>query len=329
MFGEKAAIPSGATIVFLGDSITDDGTYISYLDAHFHIHRPEVRLNLINLGVSSETASGLSEPAHPFPRPCIFDRLDRALAESEPDIVVVCYGMNDGIYYPLGEERFEAYRAGMRRLLRTIRASGAQAIAVTPPPFDPVSFERAAERLRPADAAEFSYDKPYEDYESVLKAYAEWVMTLDESRADGVVNIHDPMLAWIREARAADPGCRTGDGIHPNAQGHRVIARTLLAGLFGETAAEAPADGAPVDAAPADEAGPVGAAADRDAAVGGTAAYPLVWERHRLLSAAWKEHVGHTNVTKAPNALPLAEAQARAIELEERIRELVAAGRAE
>ncbi|MBB6634115.1 SGNH/GDSL hydrolase family protein [Cohnella thailandensis] len=300
MFGEKATIPAKKRIVFLGDSITDDGTYISYLDAYFRLRKPEVELELINLGVSSETASGLSEPAHPFPRPCVFDRLNRALAETEPEWVVVCYGMNDGIYYPLSEERFEAYKAGMRRLLRTIRAAGAKAIAVTPPPFDPGALDRAAERLRPANAAEFSYDTPYEDYEAVLKTYADWVLELDESRADGVASIHEPMLAWIREAREKDPEYRTGDGIHPNRQGHWVIAKSLLAELFGVK--------------PESEPGYV------DDPEGASAAYPLVWERHRLLSAAWKEHVGHTNIWKAEGALPLAEAKAQAAELEARIR---------
>jgi hypothetical protein len=76
---------------------------------------------LINLGVSSETASGLSEPEHPWLRPCVHGRVGKALMESKPDIVVFCYGINDGIYYPFSNERFEAYKRGILSLIDKIR----------------------------------------------------------------------------------------------------------------------------------------------------------------------------------------------------------------
>ncbi|MBW7460494.1 hypothetical protein K0U00_41170, partial [Paenibacillus sepulcri] len=114
LFEQDSRVPLSKRIVFLGDSITDEGTYIAYMDAYFRQHMPEHDMTLINLGVNSETASGLSEPDHPFPRPCIHDRLGRALQESRPDWVVLCYGMNDGIYYPFSEERFQAYRQGVQ-----------------------------------------------------------------------------------------------------------------------------------------------------------------------------------------------------------------------
>ncbi|WP_042166035.1 hypothetical protein [Paenibacillus gorillae] len=50
--------------------------------------------------------------------------------------------------------------------------------------------------------------------------------------------------------------------------------------------------------------------------------YPLVYERHRLLSAAWKEHVGHTNENKA-EALPLDVAIQQSELLERQIQELL------
>ncbi|MGO4271421.1 SGNH/GDSL hydrolase family protein, partial [Paenibacillus sp. TAF58] len=94
--GKESQLLGGKRIVFLGDSITDEGTYITYLDSYFEQHMPEIPITFINLGISSETASGLTEADHPFPRPCIHDRLARALQESKPDWVVVGYGMNDG-----------------------------------------------------------------------------------------------------------------------------------------------------------------------------------------------------------------------------------------
>ncbi|MFD0674642.1 GDSL-type esterase/lipase family protein [Cohnella sp. GCM10027633] len=290
-------------IAFLGDSLTDDGKYIAYLDAYFRYHAPECDITLINLGVASETASGLSEPSHPFPRPVVFDRLQRALAESKPDWVVVCYGLNDGIYYPFGDNRFAAYRDGLQRLLRVIRGFGAKAIALTPSPFDARSVPELAS-LRPEDAADFAFDAPYEQYETVMRRYADWVLSLGEEEADAVIDIHGPMLARIEAERRADAGYRFGDGAHPDAKGHWEIAKALLRALFHVTLERTPdfvADGEQ-----------------------GSGTFSLVWERHRLLSAAWKEHVGHANPRKEEGAKPLPEALAAAEELAERIGRAIA-----
>ena len=73
--GKESRLTGGKRIVFLGDSITDEGTFITYLDTYFEQHTPEIPFTFVNLGISSETASGLTEADHPFPRPCVHDRL--------------------------------------------------------------------------------------------------------------------------------------------------------------------------------------------------------------------------------------------------------------
>src|SRR5437588_2560531 len=89
------ALRDGQRIVFLGDSNTFAGIYVQYLDAYLFTRFPDRKFELINLGLPSETVSGLSEPDHPYPRPVLRERLDRALAMAKPDVIVACYGMND------------------------------------------------------------------------------------------------------------------------------------------------------------------------------------------------------------------------------------------
>ncbi|MEK8128573.1 GDSL-type esterase/lipase family protein [Paenibacillus filicis] len=220
---------------FLGDSITEDGTYITCMQEAVRQQLPELAIAWINDGRSSETVSGLSEPDHPGPRPYLHDRLGEVLSIAQPDWVVLCYGMNDGIYYPYAEERFQAYREGYLRAVEQIRASGAQVIAVTPPPFDPGSVSEGVQAISDENRAAYSYLEPYARYsEEVLRRYADWVLTLKtEAGCADVVNIHDPVLAYIRAGRDTDPGFRYGDGIHPDVGGHRVIASELLDRLFG------------------------------------------------------------------------------------------------
>src|SRR5581483_11418041 len=133
---DKFFLRDGQRVLFLGDSNTFAGRFIVHLDAYLYTRFPEQKFELINLGLPSETISGLSEPDHPYPRPDVHERLDRALTKIKPDVVVACYGMNDGIYYPFAEERFRKYQEGMRRLIACCEKAGAKVMLMTPAPFD-------------------------------------------------------------------------------------------------------------------------------------------------------------------------------------------------
>lgn len=149
----SAAPPAGdplkgmARIVFLGDSITHGGHYVTLLEAALREAHPDTEF--INLGLPSEGVTGLSEPDHPFPRPNVHERLDRVLEMADPDLVVACYGVNDGIYHPFSEERFKAYQKGIDTLIKKVQAHGARLVLVTPPPFDPLPMRKSL--LPPAE----------------------------------------------------------------------------------------------------------------------------------------------------------------------------------
>jgi lysophospholipase L1-like esterase len=222
---EKFFLHDGQRVVFLGDSNTYAGHYVTYVDAYLRTRFPDQKFELINLGLPSETVSGLSEPDHPYPRPDVHERLDRALARTKPDVVVACYGMNDGIYYPTGEERFRKYQDGIRRLIDRVKASGAAVVLMTTPPFDP---EPVRDKLLPRSAERFSWMHPYEDYDDVLTRYSEWLLTLRDQGLP-VADAHGAVNRYLAAARKADPKYRlAGDGIHPNATGHWLMAQELL-----------------------------------------------------------------------------------------------------
>lgn len=112
----KAA--GGVTLAFLGDSVTSgcfalyrnpDGTlgtffdqmhvYHQYLKQILHVLYPNVPINIINAGISSNTAQdGLR-------------RLERDVLCHRPDLAVVCFGLNDTTN---GPEGIGAYEAALR-----------------------------------------------------------------------------------------------------------------------------------------------------------------------------------------------------------------------
>lgn len=219
------ALKDGERVVFLGDSITYAGMYVQAVEGYLFTRFPGRRIELINLGLPSETCSGLSEPLHPYPRPTVHERLARVLERTKPHVVVACYGMNDGIYHPFSEERFAAYREGIDRLRREVEASGARLVLMTPPPFDPRPIR---ETLAPADAESFGYTAPFADYDSVLERYSRWLLSLRDQGAS-VVDARGAVIALLEKLRAEDPSISlSGDGVHMNATGHWPIAQALL-----------------------------------------------------------------------------------------------------
>lgn len=218
-------MPAASRILFLGDSITYSGHYITLLETAIRIQHPQRDVELLNLGLPSETVSGLSEPGHAggqFPRPHLHERLTRVLDEVRPDLVVACYGMNDGIYYPLSEDRFLAYRDGITKLRTEIQRREAELLLLTPAMFD---AQPIAERLLPEGLD--AYPQPYKNYDEVLEHYAHWLLT---KRMDNwnVVDVHAAMSKAVAERRKTEPNFTFAtDGVHPSEAGHEVIAKAL------------------------------------------------------------------------------------------------------
>lgn len=240
--GEKSfALKDGERVLVLGDSITAAGMWVQYLEAYLATRFPERKYEVISLGLPSETVSGLSEPDHPYPRPCVHERVERALTKTRPTVVIACYGMNDGIYYPFAEERFREYQGGIDRLLERVRAVKARPVLITPPPFDPQPVRSV---LLPLGAEKYSWVHPYSGYNDVLNRYARWLVTR-RSHELPVADAHTEIQRVLTDLRKAEPNLvLAGDGVHPNASGEWPITQQLLLTLH----APAEADSAVVDA---------------------------------------------------------------------------------
>jgi len=286
-------LPGVKRLLFVGDSITHSGQYVDYFEAFLAVKFPDRKFEVINVGLPSETVSGLSEPGHAggqFPRPTLHERLDRVLAKTKPELVFACYGMNDGIYQPYSEQRFEAFRAGILKLREKVAAAGASIIHLTPPSFDAVPIKG---KTAPRDAK--GYDKPFEHYNETLARYSEWLLA-QRPKGWRVIDVHGPMDQELAQRRATNPEFRfAGDGVHPDAAGHWIIGRSLLEGL-GQ-----PADNFTSDPRYSD-------------------LLKLIRERGRHFTDAWLNETGHKRPGMS-KGLPLAEAQAKAAELDPKIRE--------
>jgi lysophospholipase L1-like esterase len=262
----------GERVLVLGDSITQDGRYVSFLEYELLHASTPVHCDLISIGLSSETISGLSEKGHPYPRPFVLERLTRALKAVKPTVVLACYGMNDGIYHPVSAERIAAFTSGLHQFISTVQASGARLVLVTPPVFDPVPI---AARVVSAGAPNFGYDTPFDHYDDVLAEFSRIELTLRDSGLT-VIDLHSAMAADLKARRERDPQFSfTTDGVHPGDLGHALMARIVVTGLGYE-------------------AGPELNSAESVARLKSDPLFKLVDDRRRLRSEAWLPFVGYT-----------------------------------
>jgi len=294
-------LASARRIVVLGDSITYGGEYVEFFETWLRLSAPTSTVEVLNLGLPSETVSGLSEDGHAggsFPRPDLHERLERVLERTRPDVVLACYGMNDGIYFPYDDSRAARFQDGMRKLRERVLARGARILHLSSAPFDPMPLGG-----RTLPAGRTAYPQPFEGYDDVLTRYSEWLVA---QRANGweVIDVHGPMLRFLAERRRTDPKFHlAGDGVHPSGLGHWLIARELLRHL-----------GATDD---------VVNAADPDAWLRATPKGPevlqLVQRRQRLLKDAWLTHTGHRRPGMSAGK-PLPDAQREAAEIDLQLR---------
>ena len=127
---------NGDRILFLGDSITQDGRYVAFIETFLWAAYGHLDLTVINMGVSAETVSNTTEPGHGR-RPWVHDRVAPALEIARPDWVFICYGMNDGNYNPARDDIQQAYLDNLERLIDLVHATGARIILLTHLPLTP------------------------------------------------------------------------------------------------------------------------------------------------------------------------------------------------
>lgn len=285
-------------IVFLGDSITQAGDYVTDFDSW--LVAQGLNIEVLNLGLGSETAADLTEPentphktAFGFVRPAVSERLERVLAETKPDWLIVCYGMNDGGCLPPDESGTQRFAAAITHLRDVALKAGVRRVVLCTPPVQDAK----------GDVAQKTHDEN-------LTRYSTWLMARKTERWD-VVDIHGPMRHVLDEGRRNDPAfALAGDGVHPGREGHWIMAASILTQSLGVNL-----EGV--------------SSAEQLFHANGKEIRDRVHARMALLFDAWMTRIGHTRpgVTGAPGMPPgpsVSDANVKASEIAKEIAKLQA-----
>ena len=198
-------------IVFLGDSITEQRMYTTYIETYVLTRFPKWTVTFRNIGLGGDTA-WLSQRGD-------FEKgVRRDILPLHPKAITIDFGMNDA---RAGDGNYAQYINYSTQLAHGLKEAGARVALLTPSP------EERYEAGQPAGSA---YNKMLAKYSQGLQGVAakEGVLFVDQF-TPFVRVIEDGRKAGVLGA-AGDPRL-VPDGVHPNWAGHLVMAAAILKGL--------------------------------------------------------------------------------------------------
>ncbi len=227
-------IKDGDRVVFLGDSITEQRLYTTYIEAYALTRHPEWKLWFRNVGWGGDTA-WLRQRAHPDERQLfaadegaqqkmvedsVTRGLNRDVLPLKPTAVTIKFGMNDHAYQKFREDIFGAYVRSQSELAKVLEAHGARVAFLTPQPI---------EEKRP--------DPDKDVRNQSLRQFSDGLKEVAARQGAIFVDQFDPYMAIMLRERASDPAVMIGggDAVHPGPAGHTMMAWAILKGL-GATA---------------------------------------------------------------------------------------------
>jgi lysophospholipase L1-like esterase len=223
-------IHDGDRVVFLGDSITEQRLYTTYIEAYALTRHPEWKLSFRNVGWGGDT-SWLRQRSHPDEQQLfaaeeanqqkmVEDSVGRGLARDvlplKPTFVTVKFGMNDHSYQAFRPDIFRAYIRSQSQIAKVLEENGARVAFITPQPI---------EDKRP--------DPDKDVRNQSLQKFGDGLKEVAARSGATFIDLLDPYMAILLRERAGNPpgNIGGGDAVHPGPIGHTVMAWVVLKGL--------------------------------------------------------------------------------------------------
>ncbi len=199
----------GDYVAVIGDSITEQRLYSLYIEDYLLMCRPAAGLRATQFGWGGETAPGFA------------GRMANDCLRFKPAVATTCFGMNDGGYSPMDPAKGKRYKNGQKAIVRQLKEAGVRFIAVgSPGVVDADTFKKD-----PAQA---------EMYNKTLAALRDIAREVAQEDGVGFANVFDPMMEAMTKGKAKYGKAYHvggGDGVHPDANGHLVMAYAFLKAL--------------------------------------------------------------------------------------------------
>jgi len=199
-------LKKGDKIVFLGDSITQQGVgktgYVTVIKNTLTEKNKGLAIEIIGAGISGNKVPNLQS------------RLETDVLAKKPTIVVIYIGINDvwhGLNDPAKGTSKEKFEAGLKEIIGKIKDSGARVILCTPTVI--------GEKKAGANKA----DKQLDEYADISRKVA-------KDTGSQLCDLRKAFVDHLAKNNADDKekGILTGDTVHLNEAGNKLVAETIL-----------------------------------------------------------------------------------------------------
>lgn len=208
---EKFYLHPNDTVVFYGDSITDQRLYTMLAELYSVTRYPKLDVRFVDSGWGGDRVTGGGGGP-------IDLRLERDVLTYHPTVMTIMLGMNDGNYVNHTAAADDVYYAGYRHIVDTVRHAipSLRITAIEPSPFDDVT--------RP-------YTLQPDGYNAILVKYGDWLRHYAADAHLDLADLNTGVVAMLRKANASDPALAQKilpDRVHPSLSGHLIMAEQLL-----------------------------------------------------------------------------------------------------
>src|SRR5438105_8607134 len=191
-------LKNGDTVVFYGDSITDQRLYTTFAETYVLTRFPALRIKFVHSGWGGDRVTGGGGGP-------IDVRLRRDVFAYRPTVVTIMLGMNDGSYRAFDETIFDTYAKGYQHIIDSVKEAlpGIRITVIQPSPFDDVTQPPRFEG----------------GYNAVLVRYSQFVKELAEREKLSVADLNAPVVVALEKAKATDAEAAKKiipDRVHPS-----------------------------------------------------------------------------------------------------------------
>jgi lysophospholipase L1-like esterase len=203
----KDGLLKGDLVAICGDSITEQKIYSLYIEDYLLMCQPQPDLHAMQFGWGGETAGGF------------LARQKNDCLVFKPTVATTCYGMNDGGYGATDAKRLDLYKTATTATVKGFKDAGVRLIVVgAPGVVDSDTYKRNDPAI----------------YNKTLGDFAEAAKQVAAEQGVAFADVHGIMMDVMAKAKAKygnDYAFVGGDGVHPGANGHLVMAYAFLKAL--------------------------------------------------------------------------------------------------
>jgi lysophospholipase L1-like esterase len=206
----QSALKDGDILLICGDSITEQKQYSVFIEDYILMSQPVKNVKTIQIGWAGENVQHFA------------NYWQQVGLSFSPTVATTNFGMNDGGYDLINDKMKDGFRDGTEKAIANFKAAGVRTILIgSPGAVDTFYFKNP--KHKEVTAAE---------YNQTLGHLSDVAHDVAHSQKVPFVDLHSLLLKTMASAKSSlgEKFAVTGnsDGVHPQADGHLVMAYGFL-----------------------------------------------------------------------------------------------------